>query len=533
MLRPWPELHPLAARIAVGELDGDAAIDAIVDEIVRRELPASGASSAVAEAIRAEAIRAVAGDRVLVAMLRPLAPMRSLAPMRPVDGARSTESAAMDLAAPARRMGLPKSKVRVAADTSRDDVEPDTGGLEPAEREAFGSQRGGRRFPAIAGVTLGVLAGGLTWWFLLRETPCDLFARQVCLELAEPCSAGEVQKIFKARAVSAQACDAARVAGELASSTAGPSKRSRAYETAVVAAFGFDPRTGEAPVAAAAPELAPQTPLMLARNLPSLPSFVNDEAYLYVASGEAVLRLRSTGGQFETIAAAPGGRDLVASTDFVYWTARAADGTPTLWVDRKRGEYEPTTLATAPAKLGATRCTQGACAYVDTTDGAVWLVVQDGTPPKKLTGALSPAPTELWIDDREVAFAAAGGPTVSLAAVAVEGGPSRVVAGAETQIEKLGGDAEAWFWVAGGALRTVPRAGGDVTSLVAAGVSAYALEPLGVVVADATAGTLSQLTRAGGPAKVLIAEQTGVEQVAVDQSAIYWTRRGDMFRLPK
>ena len=31
----WPELQPLAARIAVGELDGDEALDAIVDAIVR------------------------------------------------------------------------------------------------------------------------------------------------------------------------------------------------------------------------------------------------------------------------------------------------------------------------------------------------------------------------------------------------------------------------------------------------------------------------------------------------------------------
>jgi hypothetical protein len=69
----WPELQPLAQRIAVGELDGDDAIAAIVDAIVAREVGA-GAPAAVAAAVRREAAAAVQADRVLVAMLRPVLP---------------------------------------------------------------------------------------------------------------------------------------------------------------------------------------------------------------------------------------------------------------------------------------------------------------------------------------------------------------------------------------------------------------------------------------------------------------------------
>ncbi|MBL8948176.1 MAG: hypothetical protein JNK45_33690 [Myxococcales bacterium] len=220
------------------------------------------------------------------------------------------------------------------------------------------------------------------------------------------------------------------------------------------------------------------------------------------------------------------------STYLVSWAARGTDGNDSLWIDRKRGEYEPTVLATTPAKLGATHCTQGACAYVDLTDGAVWLAAQDGSAPKKLTGAQTPAPTEVWIDDREVAFAVPGSPA-SLVVVAVEGGAPRVVAGAEADVKRLGGDAEGLYWLASGALRTVARAGGDVTTLVPAGITTFALDPARVFVGDAAAGTIAHVPRAGGATTPVVAGQVGLEHLVVDAAGVYWTRGGELFRLPK
>lgn len=519
---PWPELQPLAARVAVGELDGDAAIAAIVEAIVRREVEATGGDIAAAGPLRALAQRAVADDRVLMAMLRPVASEPT--PRSAVAAPESAPGRARAQAGPSR-----PPKVRVAPELPSERLDDELGGPDAA---AYERGAGGRRVTAIAGVALGVVAGGLIWWFLLRETACEGFARQVCIDLPEPCSAGEVAKHLEAKAIDDATCLAAREAGEQASASAGPSKRTQAYEAAVVAALGFDPRTGQAPVAAAVAERVPVEPMMLARKLPSLPSLVVDEAYLYVSSGEAVLKLRSIGGQFESIAAAPGGHDVAVTADFVYWAARGPDGAEVLWVDRKRGEYEPTTMTTAPAKLGASACTQGACAYVDLTDGAVWLTTQDGAVPKKLTGPMAPPPGELWIDDREVAFVL-GGPSASVVAVPVEGGTPRVVAGAEADAKKLSGDAEAWFWIAAGALRSLPRAGGDITTLVPSGVTAFAIDRASVLVGDASAGTISQVPRAGGVATPLVTGQPGIEHVVADPSAVYWTRGGELFRLPR
>ncbi|HET6582861.1 MAG TPA: hypothetical protein VFG69_05425, partial [Nannocystaceae bacterium] len=75
---PWPELTALAHAVAVGELDGDEAIAAIVDAIVARELAQTtrtpGAPAADVAALRRSAETTVRSDRVLMAMLRPLAP---------------------------------------------------------------------------------------------------------------------------------------------------------------------------------------------------------------------------------------------------------------------------------------------------------------------------------------------------------------------------------------------------------------------------------------------------------------------------
>ncbi len=524
----WPELQPLAQRIAVGELDGDDAIAAIVDAIVAREVGA-GAPAAVAAAVRREAAAAVQADRVLVAMLRPVLPTALAQTVtQGVAQAPGRARAPTPTPAPTRRA----SKVRVAPrdhELESTEVLEDSGTTGPAE---FERAQSGRKLTAAVGVVAGVAAGVAAWFLVLRETPCERFAHEICIELAAPCSSAEVEGHFERKGIDDAACVAAREAAETAASTAGSSKRTHAFETAVVGSLGFDPRTGEPPPAKVALEQGPVAPVMLARKLPPLLSLVADEAHVYVSSGEAVLRLRSVGGQFEPIATAAAARDIAVTQDFVYWVARDAAGVESVFVDRKRGEYEPTTLPTAPAKLGATACVQAQCAYVDLTDGAIWAVGQDGAAARKLTGPLAPAPTALWLDESELAWASPGTPG-TVAAMPLAGGTPRVVAGAETQPRALVGDSDGWIWIAGDAVHTVPRKGGDVQTLLAAGAGTLALDRTRVLVTVPSQGTVLAVPRAGGDATALASGQSGLDRLAADAAAAVWTAGAARYRGPK
>ncbi|MBX7081443.1 MAG: hypothetical protein K1X88_19740 [Nannocystaceae bacterium] len=526
----WPELQPLAQRIAVGELDGDDAIAAIVDAIVAREI-AAGAPASVAATVRREAVAAVQADRVLVAMLRPVLPTalaQTVTQGVAQAPARTRTPTPVPTPTPTRR----PSKVRVAPrehELESTEVLEDSGTTGPAE---FERAQTGRKLTAAVGVVAGIGAGVAAWLLVLRETPCERFAHEICIELAAPCTSAEVEAHLERKGVDDAACIAAREAAETAASTAGSSKRTFAFETAVVGALGFDPRTGEPPVAKVAVEQGPVAPVMLARKLPPLLSLVADEAHVYVSSGEAVLRLRSVGGQFEPIATAAAARDIAVTQDFVYWVARDAAGVEALFVDRKRGEYEPTTLPTAPAKLGATACVQAQCVYVDLTDGAIWAVGQDGAAARKLTGPLAPAPSALWLDDAELAWASPGTPG-TIAAMPLGGGTPRVVAGAETQPRALAGDADGWVWIAGDAVHAVPRAGGDVQTLLPQGAGALALDRTRVLVTVPGQGTLLAVPRAGGDATALASGQTGLDRLSSDSAAAFWTAGAELYRVPK
>lgn len=528
-LHAWPELQPLAQRIATGELDGDEAIEAIVEAIVARELQPH-APPAVVQAVRREALAAVHGDRVLVAMLRPvLSPTADMAHAvgqlgrAPAPGARARAVAAVDDAldddldaelAP-RRQGRGRGSSPEAAAR-------ETAGFEQAQAS--------RRITAIVGVAAGVLAGVAAWFLLLRQTPCERFARAVCFELAAPCAAADVEEHLRAKSVDADTCTTTLANAAEAAEAAGASKRGAAYERAVFDGLGFDPRTGEPPPPPAVEQVrGPVAPVMLARKLPPLLALVADEAYVYVSSGEAVLRLRSVGGQFEPLANAAAARDVAVTTDFVYWVAKGPDGVESIWVDRKRGEYEPTVVPTAPAKLGAVACTQGRCAYVDLTDGAVWTVAQDGSAATKLSGGLSPAPTSVWLDAEEVAWTVPG----AVAAMPVAGGTARVVAGAESDPHGLLGDAEGLAWISGGALRYVARKGGDVQSLVPSGVTAIAIDGTRAYAAKAGEGVIVAAPRAGGEVASIATGQSNLDRLVVDAAALYWTAGAELYRSPK
>jgi hypothetical protein len=519
----WPELQPLAARIAVGELDGDLAIQAIVEAIVVREVTAAR-GKVDQPAVRREAIAAVRADRVMMAMLRPV----SAPPIERMPAAAQRTATAPSgrtpAPAPAHRSGA--AKIRVADGPDERIPALDDG-------EGFARAQRARRGTALAGIAGGVVIGAAAWWLFIRETSCEHFARQACLELASPCSSGEVEALLASKGIDDARCDAVREAGQAASNAASTSKRVRAYELAVTEALGFDPRTGEAPpLPVAQGEAPPATPVTLARGLPLLRSLAADEAFVYLGTDDAVLRLRSIGGQFETIAPARIPNDIVPTIDFVYWRAQEPDGSASLWVDRKRGEYPPQPLVIAPAKPVISRCVQGLCAFVDGTDGAVWTVAQDGTPPKKLGAAQTPAPSELWLDEGEISWLV-GGPQGSLVAQAIAGGAPRVLAGAEADPRELVGDADALYWVAQGAVRRIARTGGDVATLVPSGGTALALDAARLFVAQGPAGTVIALPRAGGEATTLVTGQPGIGRVAVDGSALYWERGGELLRIPK
>jgi hypothetical protein len=426
-----------------------------------------------------------------------------------------------------RRPAPAADKVRVAGRGSAVDA------LEPDESATYLRTQRTRRGTAIAGIAGGVVIGAAAWWLFIRETPCERFARQACLELASPCSVGDVENNLESKGIDDAKCDAVREAAQIASNDSTPSKRNRAYEKAVIDGLGFDPRTGEAPVAAPAEgEKAPATPVTLARGLPQLRNLVADEAYVYLGTDDAVLKLRSIGGQFETIAPARMPHDIVPTADFIYWRAQEPDGSWALWVDRKRGDYPPQQMNVAPAKPVVSRCILGLCAFVDATDGAVWTVAQDGTPAKKLSGPQTPAPGELWLDEREVAWAIPGAQGM-VAAIAVEGGAPRVLAGAEADPRELLGDADALYWVAQGAVRRIARAGGDVATLLPSGGTALAVDSTRLFVGQGPSGTIVALPREGGTPTTLVSGQAGLGRITTDGGALFWERGGELLRLPK
>ncbi len=496
----WPQLQPLAERIAVGELDGDEAIDAIVDAIVEREL-GPGARGTNAEAVRRQAMAAVRQDRLLMAMLRPLVPTSPDAvggPSQDRHGATAGLAGAFD--------------------------------QDPAA-DMFDRPRTARRIVVGAGVAIGIVTGLTAWWLILRETPCEHLARQACLELSGGCSAAEISQHLSAAGIDDVRCTSARDAAVAAASAVDPSKRARTYEKTLIGQLGIDPRTGKAPVAVAT-ENPPATPVLLARGLPPLASFGADEAFVYLAAGDAVLRLRSTGGTFETLAVTGAPADVVPTVDFVYWRARAADGSPALFVDRKRGEYEPEAMPIAPAKPTLSRCLQGLCAFVDGADGSVSAVAQDGTPPRKLTGPLVPPPVAIWLDADEIVWVTGGAPG-PVTAVGVAGGPSRIVAEAEQNPRELVGDAVGLYWISDVGVRGVARAGGEAVTLLAQPAGAIAIDAQHVYAADPQAGTITEVKRDGGGTKVVVAGQGGVGRIALDGAALFWERQGELLRLPK
>lgn len=81
------------------------------------------------------------------------------------------------------------------------------------------------------------------------------------------------------------------------------------------------------------------------------------------------------------------------------------------------------------------------------------------------------------------------------------------------------------YWIAGDAIRAVPAAGGDVTSLVT-GLSApmgLAIDATHLYVTDRGAGAVIRVPLAGGEPETIAADQGSVRDVRVDERAVYWT----------
>jgi hypothetical protein len=543
---PWPELPSLAHAVAVGELDGEEAIAAIVDAIVTRELAQGsrtpGGPPTDVAALRRSADNTVRGDRVLMAMLRPLAPSAPPEP-KPVASSRRDaqapsrrEPAKREPAKrePAKREPAKRESVRVRRD-------PGVGDLEvPSERDLadafppddFAAKQRMRRVVGMGAIALGGVVGVGLWWVFLRDTPCDSLARQVCLEIPGGCNIGEIGRHLADKGLDVARCEEVRAAGNAAVQGVDGGKRGKTYERAIIEALGFDPRTGRVPdVAAAAEKKAPE-PLVIASGVANPTSFAVDDAYAYFTTAQGVVgRVRNVGSTIEPLAQATLPSDIVPTADFVYWRANGPDGSGALWVDRKRGEYEPQILAVGTSKVAAAHCLQGECAFVDALDGAITVVAQDDTPPRKLTSPQIPAPHELRIAEGEIVWAVPGAPA-AIASVPTAGGPVRLLAGNEAQPRHLRLDETHVYWIGDAGLRRVPRAGGDVQTVVARPVVAFALDGERVVVSDA-AGTIAAVASTGGEPQMLASGQTGAGWVAVDAAAIYWTAGESIVRLPK
>jgi len=524
---PWPELPALAHAVAVGELDGDEAIAAIVEAIVARELAQASRSGdgppADPTALRRTAEQAVRSDRVLMAMLRPLAPS---APSSTRGSAKVVVNTPGP-AAPARPRG-PKSLA--------DELEPSPPRLpEPLGRDFpsddFAARQRTRRIVAGAAIVLGGVVGVGLWAMFLRETSCERLARQVCLELPGECGIGRVEEVLRERSIDDAKCDAVREAGVNATTGVDPARRGKVYEKSVMDSLGFDPRTGKVPVAELPPEQKRQEPLVIATGVAAPTSFAVDDAYVYFTSRTPGLvgRARSVGSTIDPIAQGVAPSDVTPTQDFVYWRDQGADGTGVLWIDRKRGNYEPQVLGVGASKIGAAHCMQGECAFVDTVDGAITAVAQDGTPPRKLTAAQQPVPHEVRLAESDVVWLVPGG----VATAPLAGGTVRLLAGSESQPRHLRTDAEHVYWIADAGLRRIARVGGDVETVVSPAPTAFVLDGARVVVTDAASGTIAALPKAGGAVEVLASGQTGVTWVAVDAAAVYWTAGEAIVRLPK
>lgn len=527
---PWPELPALAHAVAVGELDGDEAIAAIVEAIVARELAQAsrrgeGPPTDVV-ALRRTAETAVRNDRVLMAMLRPLAPSA------PSAGRGSAKVVVGTPPVPAASRTRSKPSLADQLEPPPPRLPDDLGREFPADD--FAARQRMRRIVAGAAIVLGGVVGIGVWAMFLREGPCERFARQVCLELSGQCGIGRVEEVLREHAIDDARCDGVREAGAKATTGIDPARRGKVYETAIMDALGFDPRTGAAPAVEAAPEQKKAEPLVIATGVAGPTSFAVDDAYAYFTSSTPGLvgRVRSVGSTIDVLAQGIAPSGITPTQDFVYWRDQAADGTGALWIDRKRGTYEPQVLGVGASKVGAADCMQGECAFVDTLDGSITAVAQDNTPPRKLTAAQQPAPHEVRLAGPDVIWALPGGPA-AIATVPLAGGPVRLLAGNESQPRHLRADAEHVYWIAEPGLRRVPRAGGDVETVVSPAPASFVLDGTRIVLTDAASGSIAALAKQGGAVEVLASGQAGVSWVAVDAAAIYWTAGDSIVRLPK
>jgi hypothetical protein len=514
----WPELPALAHAVAVGELDGEEAIAAIVDAIVARELAQSarspGGPPTDVSALRQSADSTVRSDRVLMAMLRPLAPS---APPEPV-------------AAPKRRESV---RVRAPSPPADDlDLPPSSAITEAFPADDFASRQRMRTLVAGAAIVLGAVVGVGIWSMFLRETACETLARQICLDMPGGCSIGEIEGHLEAKGLDDARCEAVRELGNKAIVGLDPAKRGKAYERAIVGELGFDPRTGKPPAVEAAPDKKAPEPLVVATGVAQPTSLAVDDAFVFFATAQGMVgRVRSVGSTIDVIAQAIAPSDVVPTKDFVYWRANGPDGSGALWIDRKRGEYEPEILAVGTSKVGAAHCMQAECAFVDAVDGAIAAVAQDGTAPRKLTAGQQPPPSEVRISESEILWTSQGTPA-AIASVPLAGGPVRLLAGNESKPRHLRLDETHAYWIADDGLRRVPRAGGDVETVVARPVVAFAIDGTRVVVTEAN-GTIAAVANTGGEPQALATGQAGAGWVAVDGAAIYWTAGDTVVRLPK
>ncbi|MEM6293126.1 MAG: hypothetical protein AAGA54_17755 [Myxococcota bacterium] len=565
MMPSIPGMDALIADVAAGRLRGTEAFDAIVGRIAAHETP-PGADEATRRQIHDQVVLVVSQDRSLCQLIfqaaepppqapAPAPPRRPSAPTRPAAKPKGKTKAG----------GKKKKSRRPAEDDvvlppplSDEEIDAE---LEAIEREREARRRGdGDEFGApqrkgqlLGGLALGglAIAGGAAW-FLTQPTECDRLVKRICREgKTKACELVKFSDALEAEGVDEAKCVAAMTEIDAAVEGKNNTDRPHAFDTALVASLGFDPRGDDAPTPPPPKPQGPPPPTVVVEGQAAMAGMFLDRAHLYWtnANPPGVFRVRNIGGAAEAFGSQPDPIDVTPTKDFVYWLSRTPTGSA-VWVDKIRGAHQPSTIAlegyapTRAAFLGPE------FAFIDGPTGAVVIAPVSGGAPRVLVpGRVEPPggrkkkapevppptlPTELTGDATSI-FVATPAPVSTVWAVPRDGqAPARALATGQTTPKHLAADDTHVYWVeaGSGSIVRAPKAGGPVEVLATGqqGAGALAMDATHVYWPAGPAGAVLSVPKAGGEITTVASGLTSPRFVAVDSVALFWESGGTVYR---
>ncbi len=569
-----PGIDTLVADVAAGRLRGTEAFDELVARIAAHETPAD-ATEPEKQLVVEQVVRAVSQDRALCEMLfaAPDAPRSVAKPARaaadpepaPAEGgkrrrkrSKTNDEALYEDAAFADEPSGEDEVVPLPLTDEEIDAE-----LEAIEREREARLNGGGfESPQRRGQLIGVLAlsavviGGGAAWYLTRPDTCDKLVKRICLEgKTRSCETVAFGKALGEKQVGEDKC--VSVMAALDSAVEGKSNKDRqaAFDRALVEALGFDPRGEDAPKIAEPKPKGPPPPTVVVEGQLGITDLFLDPAHVYWTSTQppGVFRVRNIGGVVEAYGNQPDAMDVTPTKNFVYWVARAAAGGQ-VWVDKVRGQHDPSTIALEGFSPKRATFLGGEFAFIDANTGAVMMAAVAGGPPRVLVpgrpvveetpkrrkpapeAPAGPAalPTELVGDDAHV-FVLSPAPVSTVWAVPRDGqAPPRALATGQTNPRTLTLDDTHVYWVEGsqGAITRVPKTGGvpEVLATGQAGAGGLAIDAANVYWTNTAAGSLHTIPKAGGEMTTVASGLSEPRFVAVDAAAIFYESGGTVFR---